>query len=40
VLVEQPLVMDPDKSVAAAAKEVGAEVRSFLRHQLGEELGE
>jgi elongation factor Ts len=40
VLVEQPLVMDPDKSVAAAAKEVGAAVRSFLRHQLGEELDE
>ena len=40
VLVEQPLVMDPDKSVAAAAKEVGANVRSFLRHQLGEELNE
>jgi elongation factor Ts len=37
VLVEQPLVMDPDKSVGAAAKEAGAAVTSFVRQQLGEE---
>jgi elongation factor Ts len=40
VLVEQPLVMDPDKSVEAAAKEAGASVKSFVRQQLGEELDE
>jgi elongation factor Ts len=37
VLVEQPLVMDPDKSVEAAAKEAGAVVKRFVRQQLGEE---
>jgi elongation factor Ts len=36
-LVEQPLVMDPDRSVAEAAKAVGARVVDFRRFQLGEE---
>jgi elongation factor Ts len=36
VLVEQPLVMDPDKSVGDAAKAVGAKVLAFRRFQLGE----
>jgi elongation factor Ts len=37
VLVEQPLVMDPDKTVEGAAKEAGARVVRFARFQLGEE---
>jgi len=37
VLLEQPLVMDPDQTVGAAAKAVGANVRAFRRFQLGEE---
>jgi elongation factor Ts len=37
VLTEQPLVMDPDKTVAQAGKEAGAEPVAFLRFQLGEE---
>jgi elongation factor Ts len=40
VLLEQPLVMDPDRTVEAAAKGVGARVVAFRRFQLGEELGE
>jgi len=36
VLVEQPLVMDPDATVGKAGKDVGAEVVAFLRNQLGE----
>jgi elongation factor Ts len=36
VLVEQGLVMDPDKTVAKAAQEVGAKVAGFRRFQLGE----
>ncbi len=36
-LVEQPLVMDPDRSVAEAAKAAGARVVDFRRFQLGEE---
>jgi elongation factor Ts len=39
VLLEQPLVMDPDRSVEKAAKEVGVNVLSFCRLQLGEEAG-
>ena len=38
-LLEQPLVMDPDKTVATAARGAGAEVVAILRFQLGEELG-
>ena len=36
VLVEQPLVMDPDKTVGDVAKAVGAKVVAFRRFQLGE----
>ena len=36
VLLEQGLVMDPDKSVGKAAQEVGARVAGFRRFQLGE----
>ena len=39
VLVDQPLVMDPDRSVGQAAEAAGAEVRAFRRLQLGEEGG-
>ncbi len=38
VLLEQPLVMDPDRSVESAAKEAGAQVRAIRRFQLGEEV--
>ena len=38
-LVDQPLVMDPDRSVGAAAKAVGAGIQAFRRLQLGEEGG-
>jgi elongation factor Ts len=37
VLLEQPLVMDPDKTVEKAGKAVGARVVAFRRFQLGEE---
>jgi len=37
VLVEQPLVMDPDKTVGKAGEEAGAEPVAFRRFQLGEE---
>jgi elongation factor Ts len=40
VLLEQPLVMDPEKTVEKAGKAVGAKVVAFRRFQLGEELGE
>ncbi len=36
VLLEQGLVMDPDKSVSKAAQEVGARISGFRRFQLGE----
>lgn len=36
VLLEQGLVMDPDKTVGKAAQEVGAKVVGFRRFQLGE----
>ncbi|HTO71213.1 MAG TPA: translation elongation factor Ts [Myxococcota bacterium] len=36
VLLEQGLVMDPDKTVGKAAQEVGAKVLAFRRFQLGE----
>jgi elongation factor Ts len=36
VLLEQGLVMDPDKSVSKAAQEVGARIAGFRRFQLGE----
>ncbi|MGH9379840.1 MAG: translation elongation factor Ts, partial [Thermoanaerobaculia bacterium] len=36
VLLEQGLVMDPDKTVGKAAQEVGARVVGFRRYQLGE----
>ena len=39
VLLEQGLVMDPDKSVGSVAKDVGARVVGFRRFQLGEETG-
>ncbi|MEE8558121.1 MAG: translation elongation factor Ts [Myxococcota bacterium] len=39
VLLEQPLVMDPEQSVEKAGKAVGARILSFQRFQLGEELG-
>ena len=39
VLVDQPLVMDPDQSVGRAAEAVGARIRAFRRLQLGEEGG-
>ena len=38
VLLEEPLVMDPDRMVEAAVKEAGARVIAFRRFQLGEEL--
>jgi elongation factor Ts len=38
VLLEEPLVMDPDRVVEAAVKEAGARVIAFRRFQLGEEL--
>lgn len=38
VLLEQPLVMDPDSTVEAALKSAGAKVIAFVRFQLGEEL--
>jgi elongation factor Ts len=40
VLLEQPLVMDPDRSVGAAVEEVGARVIAMERFQLGEEIEE
>ncbi len=40
VLLEEQLVMDPDRSVEAVVKEVGVRVIGFRRFQLGEELGE
>ena len=40
VLLEEPLVMDPERTVEAAAKEAGARVIAFRRFQLGEELDE
>ncbi len=36
VLLEQGLVMDPDKTVSKAAQEAGAKVVGFRRFQLGE----
>ena len=36
VLLEQGLVMDPDKTVGKAAQEVGAKIAAFRRFQLGE----
>ncbi|MEL6568029.1 MAG: translation elongation factor Ts [Pseudomonadota bacterium] len=36
VLVEQPFVMDPDKTVGAFIKESGAELVGFVRFALGE----
>ena len=36
VLLEQGLVMDPDKTVNKAAQEVGAKIVGFSRFQLGE----
>ena len=36
VLLEQGLVMDPDKTVGKAAQEAGAKVAGFRRFQLGE----
>jgi len=36
VLLEQGLVMDPDKTVGKAAQEAGAKVTGFRRFQLGE----
>jgi len=40
VLLEEPLVMDPERTVEAAVKEAGARVIAFRRFQLGEELDE
>ena len=40
VLLEQPLVMDPDQSVKQAAEAAGVHVTAFCRFQLGEESGE
>ena len=40
VLLEESLVMDPERTVEAAAKEAGARVIAFRRFQLGEELDE
>jgi elongation factor Ts len=40
VLLEQPLVMDPDTTVGDAAKAAGVEVVGFRRYQLGEEAVE
>jgi elongation factor Ts len=39
VLLEQPLVMDPDTTVESALKAGGARVIAFRRFQLGEEIG-
>ena len=39
VLLEQPLVMDPDQIVEVAAEAAGARVVAFRRFQLGEEIG-
>jgi translation elongation factor EF-Ts len=36
VLLEQGLVMDPDKIVGKMAQEVGAKIVGFRRFQLGE----
>jgi elongation factor Ts len=36
VLLEQGLVMDPDKTVGKAAQEAGAKIAAFRRFQLGE----
>jgi elongation factor Ts len=38
VLLEQPLVMDPDQSVETALKPARARIVAFVRFQLGEEL--
>ena len=38
VLLEEQLVMDPDRTVEAVVKEVGVRVIGFRRFQLGEEL--
>ncbi len=38
VLLEQPLVMDPDQSVAKAVAAAGGTVIAFRRFQLGEEI--
>ncbi len=40
VLLEEPLVMDPERTVEAAVKEARARVIAFRRFQLGEELDE
>jgi elongation factor Ts len=40
VLLEQGLVMDPDKTVGKAAQEAGAKVVGFRRFQLGEAVEE
>jgi elongation factor Ts len=40
VLLEQGLVMDPDKTVGKAAQEAGARVVGFRRFQLGEAVEE
>jgi elongation factor Ts len=40
VLLEQPLVMDPDQSVKKALEAAGATVTAFRRFQLGEEIAE
>jgi len=40
VLLEQGLVMDPDKTVGKAAQEAGAKVVGFKRFQLGEAAAE
>lgn len=40
VLLEQPLVMDPELSVEKAVKQAGARVTEFRRFQLGEEIAE
>lgn len=39
-LLEQPLVMDPDRSVGKALEEARASVTRFARFQLGDELEE
>lgn len=38
VLLEQPLVMDPDQSVKKVVEAAGAGVIAFRRYQLGEEI--
>ncbi len=40
VLLEQPLVMDAEKTVGTAAKEAGATITAYRRFQLGEETEE